>query len=741
MRRLLLRSTRCLPPPLNAPLDPLPPPPPVADALSEVKTAEKVKRGRHVKGQPKARPGKLSWVHGTKLSFFARRKAEWLREADAGRSGSFYTKMAKLYVKKYGYHLADDQDLAVDIEDPPDSAANEVTHEVLTPAEADFRKTYMKNLRTRIGAWYRTEYGRLLKSDEAAFKELFTGILDGAPPTPQRPRMVHFYSRKFYDDRVKPYVEERLEALTRRAELSGEDLPRKIDVISKVTAERWEAETAGFKAECQVAMEREYEAALKAWESSLADSPTQTPEERAAALGNIAHYLVPFVEAIEQRFGMCASVMLAGPIGIRGGRIGVQSVHAGKTRGLAPVNWPDFDWAGFQAAEKSMISFAKECFTEAECLARAVDPKNIEQDTAMSTDETSPAPKDPLPPTSIPTATSSLSTSAISKTTPTPPVVTSPPVTAPPRATATPTAAPTPLTGEAAAGQEGRTGDDIDKGCADGGAASAYDDLWQCGDRAEWTDELRNAHAAFALGKEWGPEWAGCVQKYFDFESECGYTDGTWRMATKSRPHQVGGWITRGRKWTLPPCLPETLGTADDTNSWVGGWWAWWKSLQPNDRIAEEGGGLSRPATAYWKEVAKMYGKNGLLQVMATLVWWGEAAWREREGEPSVWNRWLLAVEDVKWVIEQVLESGDIERDESSGKKRKESGRGSSGESSDEERAARPSKKRKRVSEKRRAGAQRMDGEEVAGRTRSAASKSAAGTTRPTPKPRYRGKH
>ncbi|KAJ6479822.1 hypothetical protein C8R45DRAFT_1101270 [Mycena sanguinolenta] len=259
-------------PPLDAPPEPpldapSPSPPAGRDApptCPEVKKTEKVKRGQHVKGEPKACPGRQSWVHGTKLSGKPRR-ALLYQDDEALREEI----------------RVDDQDLVVDVEDPPDSAADEVVHEVVSPEKAEFRVTYMKGLRTRISAWYRTEYGRLLKSDEAAFKELFTGVLDGAPPKPQRPCMVHFYLRKFYDERVKPHVEDLLAALARWAELAGEAAPRKIDVIARVTAERWEAETAAFKAECRVAMEREYEAAVKAWENSLADSPTQTAEERA----------------------------------------------------------------------------------------------------------------------------------------------------------------------------------------------------------------------------------------------------------------------------------------------------------------------------------------------------------------------------------------------------------------------------------------------------------------------------
>jgi hypothetical protein len=113
----------------------------------------------HRKNDPKARPGKVSWIWGTKLAFFSKRKADWLREAEAKRAGPFYTKMAKLFVKKYGHHLADDQDFDVDVADPPDSAADEVVHEVLTEEEQEFRAEHHKTLRTVRQLYLKGERG------------------------------------------------------------------------------------------------------------------------------------------------------------------------------------------------------------------------------------------------------------------------------------------------------------------------------------------------------------------------------------------------------------------------------------------------------------------------------------------------------------------------------------------------------------------------------------------------------
>jgi hypothetical protein len=198
---------------------------------------------------------------------------------------------------------------------------------------------------------------------------------------------------------------------------------------------------------------------------------------------------------------------------------------------------------------------------------------------------------------------------------------------------------------------------------AEGVAVVMYDEEWRRHDRADWTQQLGRAHVAFEVGRSWGVDWARCVQKFFDFESAWGYAEGTWKMPTGTRPRQVTGWLNRGRKWTLPPALGGLLGRRQATGQadelWVGLFWKWWRSLQPQERVVLDSGELSRPEVADWSTMAKMYGDNGLLQVMAALVWWGEVA--AKRGEDDV-EEWLVAVRDVTWVLEQLLESGEIEK-------------------------------------------------------------------------------
>jgi hypothetical protein len=226
------------------------------------------------------------------------------------------------------------------------------------------------------------------------------------------------------------------------------------------------------------------------------------------------------------------------------------------------------------------------------------------------------------------------------------------------------------VNGEGGGGGEREEGDAQNEGeerenGGDGarGAVGPYDELWQRDDRADWTPELARAHATFETGRGWGAEWGGCVKKFFDFEAAWGYDEGSWKMATKVRPRQVTGWLNRGRKWTLPPALGGLLGRREATGQaeelWVGLFWAWWRTLQPDERQELGNRELSRPEKADWSGMAQMHGDNGLLQVMAALVWWGDVVQKRGREERE---EWLVAVIDVTWVLEQLLGSGEIEK-------------------------------------------------------------------------------
>ncbi|KAJ7432016.1 hypothetical protein B0H11DRAFT_1663070, partial [Mycena galericulata] len=165
-----------------------------------------------------------------------------------------------------------------------------------------------------------------------------------------------------------------------------------------------------------------------------------------------------------------------------------------------------------------------------------------------------------------------------------------------------------------------------------------------------WPEELSRAHRAFERGRDWGVDWATCVDQFFDFEAACGYREDGAMMSTQDRPAAVKYWISRARKWDATVDVGE-LGDKGQRGSFVDNWWRWWLAAGPMDREVI-GGVPTNPTIAEWGPTTKLHGKNGLLQVMATLLWWGE---KVAHGDSEDRKGWSLAVGDVSWAFTEML--------------------------------------------------------------------------------------
>jgi hypothetical protein len=89
-----------------------------------------------------------------------------------------------------------------------------------------------------------------------------------------KPRIFHFYSRRFYQERVKPRVTARWAALSRL-----ENPPKEITVRNAVTKECWASESDAFKAEVEAALESEHKAAMDAYAVATSGEAPTTAEE------------------------------------------------------------------------------------------------------------------------------------------------------------------------------------------------------------------------------------------------------------------------------------------------------------------------------------------------------------------------------------------------------------------------------------------------------------------------------
>ncbi|KAJ7429265.1 hypothetical protein B0H11DRAFT_1945400 [Mycena galericulata] len=160
-------------------------------------------------GLPPIKPGKVGWVHGSKLPFFEKYEDDFIAAAALKETGPFYNKMAQLYLAKYGYNTGWDEDLEEDQEMADDVDPDEDVNKLSTE-EGEKRAVYGKTLRAKIGVWFNGHYGGSVqkKAKQLTFKQLFDKpALE--PPAPIKPRVLHYYSRKFYDERIKDKVAKR----------------------------------------------------------------------------------------------------------------------------------------------------------------------------------------------------------------------------------------------------------------------------------------------------------------------------------------------------------------------------------------------------------------------------------------------------------------------------------------------------------------------------------------------------
>ncbi|KAJ7285545.1 hypothetical protein C8J57DRAFT_1496286 [Mycena rebaudengoi] len=227
---------------------------------------------------PPAKPSRAGWVHGTKLPFFEAHKDDYLAASTLDEAGKFYDRVAQSYLKKYGYHMARDGDLPEDTDIADDVDEDEDINSL--PAEEAGERSYMADLSQKIGVWYRAQYGsaqKKKKKHQGSFKQLFDRM-ELEPPAPIHPRILHYYSWRYWEDFIT--------------------------VRNLVTVEAWRGEIEPFKAEVAAALELEHSMAWAAYESVISGEALTTPEGFDLALNNATHYLQPFVEAIRERFGM-----------------------------------------------------------------------------------------------------------------------------------------------------------------------------------------------------------------------------------------------------------------------------------------------------------------------------------------------------------------------------------------------------------------------------------------------------
>jgi hypothetical protein len=95
-----------------------------------------------------------------------------------------------------------------------------------------------------IIAWFHSHYSKVDSNSGLEVKKMFTDMADAVPKAPRRMRMTQFYSKCYYDIRIKPVFETEWAQVNASSEVSK---PSRINVLNSVTSRLWEGEPSSFR--------------------------------------------------------------------------------------------------------------------------------------------------------------------------------------------------------------------------------------------------------------------------------------------------------------------------------------------------------------------------------------------------------------------------------------------------------------------------------------------------------------
>ncbi|RDX39725.1 hypothetical protein OH76DRAFT_1490873 [Lentinus brumalis] len=334
----------------------------------------KKKKVKSPKDDPTEGDGRR-WVTGSKFEFLTARLPLWHDARELSEMSTFYSRITLLFIRFFTWDRALDSDGNGPAEDPSEDNLDAILDVTgLQPNEIARRNTVYIELRSKLQRWFRYHGTKALKSKRVDPLSKILSAFKSQEKPPRRMQTLQFYSKLYYDTRIKATVDAEWPKVLAQAGAKGAPPPKRLRHQNIIVAQKFAAETPGFQAALKKQRDAEFDEEYAAWKASSLDSADipKSAEEFAGALEEAATWLHPLAESLSKRLGLNVSILLTGPMGSSGGRIDVKAVHAGKSSGLTPKLWPDYDGNAYQALLKSLIGFAKTCFTLQECHARAL---------------------------------------------------------------------------------------------------------------------------------------------------------------------------------------------------------------------------------------------------------------------------------------------------------------------------------------------------------------------------------
>ncbi|KAG6809620.1 hypothetical protein H0H92_015517, partial [Tricholoma furcatifolium] len=321
--------------------------------------------------------GRNSWAKGSKLEFLESYKQEFLDSQDDERgSGEFYHKIARLFFQRWGWTLKYDVDgpITPDVEDRAAAGILNFGPEV-SEEESKERRVLYKRVRDRIGQWYRYRY-RNTRAEPAkknnTVNEILQALRQITTDAPRKQTALQLYTSLNYKTKIKADVDKEWAKLQADAKKNGTTvgIPR-IALTNEFLARRFAEEPEDVREALEQQTKAEFMKAKTAFKMK-ADWKPRSAAEYKVAMDEAATTLVPFADAIAERYGMYACILLCGPTDK--GEISLKSVHSNVEDTQLGKIWPVEDREGYAAAQQSIINYTKKIYTQQECNARKIVP-------------------------------------------------------------------------------------------------------------------------------------------------------------------------------------------------------------------------------------------------------------------------------------------------------------------------------------------------------------------------------
>ncbi|KAJ3964964.1 hypothetical protein EV361DRAFT_811417 [Lentinula raphanica] len=170
-------------------------------------------------------------------------------------------------------------------------------------------------------------------------------------------------------------------------------------------------------------------------------------------------------------------------------------------------------------------------------------------------------------------------------------------------------------------------------------------------DKSRWPKWISDAYEALIADHEPDSLWVRTVRAWTALERNYDFSNPNGTVcAFVGRPFAVSWWF-RNRKPVLRVPPDDIFGQVSEFSTQ---WWEWWSMINPTWRERDIATGrlvINETDDGDWSMLIRP-GQCGILTILMCLFWW-----RQHLTMPSQSQDWNSALEDVSWVIEELIQA------------------------------------------------------------------------------------